>query len=392
MTTNNNFDRDISHLLNKDDWPLRWQRKLGLAPRKGGMGLKRRALFFAMLTWLPLAIWAILNNHALPGDAGEPLFAHFGINIRCLLAIPLMILSEGAAINATISMAKQFLRNGIVTEAEQSHFMTLLHVAAQRRDASMPWILALCLTLTWVLADPATPDVHGLSWAFEAGELGFGGWWFSYVARPIYFLLLAGWLWRIVLVLLFFNGISKLNLSLVPSHPDKAAGLGFLEYYPKAYGLLTFAVASVVAAGWGHDVVYHGQDVHELTKPLIALIIVWSFILLSPLLVFTPQLIAAKRQGKNDYGRVVGEHGRLVRQRWILNQAIEDEALLDPPGIGPIADANAMYNAVTEMRMIPVSKSVMVSLLAPLLIPMLVVISIQIPIKDLLMKLLGSLV
>jgi hypothetical protein len=67
MTINNHFDRDISHLLNKDDWPLRWQRKLGLAPRKGGMGLKRRAIFFAMLTWLPLAIWAILTNHALPG-------------------------------------------------------------------------------------------------------------------------------------------------------------------------------------------------------------------------------------------------------------------------------------------------------------------------------------
>jgi hypothetical protein len=102
--------------------------------------------------------------------------------------------------------------------------------------------------------------------------------------------------------------------------------------------------------------------------------------------------MAAKRQGKSDYGRVVGEHGRLVRQRWILNQPIRDEELLETPGIGPIADANAMYNAVTEMRMIPVSKSVMVSLLVPLLIPMLMVFSIQIPIKDLLMKLLGSLV
>ncbi|MGR8999512.1 MAG: hypothetical protein ACU88J_10745 [Gammaproteobacteria bacterium] len=45
MSTQNSFDRDISHLLNKDDWPLRWQRKLGLAPSAGGLGLKRRALF-----------------------------------------------------------------------------------------------------------------------------------------------------------------------------------------------------------------------------------------------------------------------------------------------------------------------------------------------------------
>jgi len=115
-------------------------------------------------------------------------------------------------------------------------------------------------------------------------------------------------------------------------------------------------------------------------------------LVLSPLLVFTPKLMAAKKQGKADYGRVVGEHGRLVRQRWLLNQIIPNEELLEIPGIGPIADANAMYVAVTEMRIIPVSKSMLISFLIPLLIPMLVVFSIQIPVKDMLLKLLGSLV
>lgn len=392
MSTHKSFDRDISQLLNRDDWPLRWQRKLGLAPRAGGLGLKRRALFFALLTWLPLAIWAFLQGHALPSAEGEPLLAHFGVNVRCLVAIPLMILAEGMTLKATVKMAKQFVRNGIVTETQQGQFMALLHEAARRRDSSLPWVIVLALTVMWVLADPANPHAHNLSWAVEAGKLGFGGWWFAYVARPIFIALLAGWLWRIVLVFLLFRSISKLELLLVPSHPDRAAGLGFLEYYPKSYGLLTFAVAAVVASGWGHDVVYHAHDVHTLLRPLAALIIVWLMLLLSPLLAFAPQLMAAKLQGREDYGRVVGEHGRLVRQRWILNQKVPDEELLEIPGIGPIADANAMYDAVTQMRIIPISKGALIGVLVPLLIPALAVFAIQIPIKELLLKLLSSLV
>ncbi|MGR8999511.1 MAG: hypothetical protein ACU88J_10740 [Gammaproteobacteria bacterium] len=334
-----------------------------------------------MLTWLPLAVWAFLQGHALPGAKSEPLLAHFGVNVRCLVAIPLLILAEGVSLKATIKMAKQFVRNGIVTEAQQDRFMTLLRDAARRRDSSLPWIIVLGLTVMWILADPADSHAHDLSWAVEAGKLGFGGWWFAYVARPIFIALLAGWLWRIVLAFLLFHGISKLELSLVPSHPDRAAGLGFLEYYPKSYGLLTFAVAAVVASGWGHDVVYHAHDVHALVRPLAALIIVWLLLLLSPLLVFAPRLMAAKLQGKEDYGRIVGEHGRLVRQRWILNQKVPDEELLEIPGIGSIADANAMYDAVTQMRIIPISKGALIGVLVPLLIPALAVFAIQIPVQ-----------
>jgi hypothetical protein len=38
--------------------PLRWQRALHLAPA-GGLGVIRRAVFFALLTWLPIALWAL---------------------------------------------------------------------------------------------------------------------------------------------------------------------------------------------------------------------------------------------------------------------------------------------------------------------------------------------
>ena len=49
----------------------------------------------ALFTWLPFAPSALLAGRALPGDAGEPLFQHFGVQVRCLVAIPLFVLAEG---------------------------------------------------------------------------------------------------------------------------------------------------------------------------------------------------------------------------------------------------------------------------------------------------------
>jgi len=108
-------------------------------------------------------------------------------------------------------------------------------------------------------------------------------------------------------------------------------------------------------------------------------------------MVFSPQLMSAKRLGKEEYGRIVGEHGRLVRERWINNTPVPDPELLDAPGIGPVADANSMYAAVTAMRAFPLDKAGLLSVVLPVMLPMIVVFALQIPLKDLLLKLLTAL-
>ena len=114
-------------------------------------------------------------------------------------------------------------------------------------------------------------------------------------------------------------------------------------------------------------------------------------ICLSPLLVFIGSLAAAKRQALLEYGALVGKHGRLVRRRWILGK-LDEDALLQAPEIGPVADTLTLYEAVKKMRVVPIGKSAIMGVALPALIPMLVLFSIQVPIKDLLMKLLGILV
>ena len=58
-----------------------------------GLGLMRRARFWALLGWLPLALWAACIDRALPGVFPEPMMENDGIHARLLIAVPLLIIA-----------------------------------------------------------------------------------------------------------------------------------------------------------------------------------------------------------------------------------------------------------------------------------------------------------
>ena len=163
--------------------------------------------------------------------------------------------------------------------------------------------------------------------------------------------------------------IARLDLSIVPTHPDGAGGLGFLKDMPKAFSLLAFATSAVVASRLAHDVIYHGVAVQSLKGVLGVFVVLVVAICIAPLLALTGPLAAAKRRALLDYGALVGEHGRLVRQRWILDEEPADDALLQAPEIGPVADTLALYEAVRRMRPVPFGKSTLLGIAVPTLIP-----------------------
>jgi hypothetical protein len=88
----------------------------------------------------------------------------------------------------------------------------------------------------------------------------------------------------------------------------------------------------------------------------------------------------------------VGEQGGLVHRKWIEGEHVGEAPVLDAPEIGPVADAAALYEAVAKMRKVPIGKSAIVTIAVPLAIPILIVAAMQIPVKDLLLKLVKVLV
>ena len=102
--------------------------------------------------------------------------------------------------------------------------------------------------------------------------------------------------------------------------------------------------------------------------------------------------MAARGRAIPAYSALVGEQGRLVHRRWILREPVDDNPILDAPEIGPVADAAAMYDAVKRMRVVPIGKGAIVKILVPIALPMIVVAALQVPLKDLLLKLVKTLV
>jgi hypothetical protein len=232
-----------------------------------------------------------------------------------------------------------------------------------------------------------------MAWALDAdGTLGFGGWWFAYVVRPIFLALVMAWLWRMLLVAYWFWRVGRLGLSLVPTHPDRTGGMAFVEKVPGAFALVTFALSAVIASRWAHEVAYHDATLRSFMQPALAFVVLWTLFALLPLLALAPALAGARGRAIPAYSTLVGEQGRLVHRRWILHEPLGEAPLLDAPEIGPVADAASLFDAVKRMRMAPIGKGSVVRILVPIALPMLMVAVLQIPLKDLLLKLVKAVV
>jgi hypothetical protein len=279
-----------------------------------------------------------------------------------------------------------------VRPADRPRFLAILRSVAQLRDRTLPWTLILGLALAAQTLGAEQP--HELAWASDGAApagFAFGAWWFTWVARPIFLGLLLGWLWRLCLLCVLFRRIARLDLSLVPTHPDRAGGLGFLGEMPLLFGPVVLAISAVFASQFAHDVLYHDVHVTALRAQMITLIVVSLLLFLAPLALWLPPLRAAKRRALLEYAALVGEHGRLVHRRWIEREALAEAPLLAAPEIGPVADTITLYDAVQKMRTVPIGRSALLGIGLAAALPMLPVLAIEIPIRELLMKLLKTL-
>ena len=130
------------------------------------------------------------------------------------------------------------MRAGLI--GDRSRFVTALREVARMRDRSLPRVLIGGLVLAWTRHRPrdaaaARIALGGPADATRPGEFGFGGWWYLYVARLIYFTLVLAWLWRLVLLFELCRRFIRLDLALVPTHPDRLGGLGFLRVGCRAH-------------------------------------------------------------------------------------------------------------------------------------------------------------
>ncbi|CAM3679860.1 hypothetical protein [Bordetella tumulicola] len=393
MKSGQSYDIDSrSFSLVRNDPFYRLQRRIGLIPAHGD-GCKRRALLYALVAWLPLMIASWVAGTVVE-SAGitEPLLGHIGIHVRCLVAIPLLVLAEGLAQKNIPLFVREFRRTGLIGDAQSPQFEQVLADIQRLRNKAIPWVIIAGLLITWTAAFFLAPNSDEIQWAdAESPSLAFGAWWFLLVTRPIFSVLLLAWIWRLVLLGILLLRIARLPLQLVVMHPDRAGGLGFLDRVPLIYSPFILSVSAVLAGAWAHSVFYHNVPVPSLYIQMVTLLIVLTAVGLAPLLAFSPKLMHAKRQALLDYGVLLARHGKEVDDKWIAQKGVPDSPMLGAPELGPVADMQALYQAVASMRPAVISKSILIKIVLPAALPLLVLVATQWPLKSTLSKLLFTL-
>ncbi len=367
----------------------RVQQSLGLIhPNRWNLG--RRITVLIVITWLPLLLLtALLNFQGL-----DSLVRDYRVHARFLIALPVLLFGE-LLMEARFGAVMAHIRQAHLLSAPDLEYMDGVIVKLIRlRDSFLPELAVLALLIIHTaasykgLVDP-TPWLARGSGANL--QLSAAGWYAVLVSAPIFQFLLGLSLWKWLLWVIFAFKLSRRNLKLVPTHPDRHGGLGFLSLTPGVFAPVTFAASAVIGATWRYDILHHGAHLKNFILPTIALAVIVAAIALGPLLFFVPRLAALRRSGILEYGILGQLHSLEFHQKWILHRSGHESEFLQAPESSTLADYGQSYEKIELLNPFPAGKQDLIPLALAIAIPAFPVIIAQIPVTIVLQDLLRAL-
>jgi len=218
--------------------------------------------------------------------------------------------------------------------------------------------------------------------------LTLAGAWYGYVSLPISQFLLCRWYFRVFIWARLLWHVSRIELQLVPTHPDRVGGLGFLSNTVFAFVPVILAHGVLLAGVLANQIFHAGAKLTEFRLEVLLLVIFLILVVVGPLLVFAPQLARAKRAGLREFGNLAQRYSRAFDAKWVRGDE-SDDALLGTGDIQSLADLGNSFAVVKEMRLVPVSKEAIFQLAVVAVVPIVPLLLTLMPLEELLKKLIG---
>jgi hypothetical protein len=367
----------------------RLQQRIGLI-RGDDPSTGRRVLFLIALTWVPLFILSLLQGRALEPSPRESFLLDFATYARFLVVLPLLIAAEKTVGARFAAAVRQFFRTELVRPRERKAYEDVVARAARWRDSALAEaiMLAIALVGAWTLTIERRYGGDLGSWrvlATGAGsKLSLAGLWYHAIAIPIFQFLLLRWVWRLIIWTRFLYATSRLDLDLVPTHADSAAGLGFLSTAHDSLTVLAFAAGCVTSGDAAFRIAFEGAHLGMFDVPLAVQMALCLLLFVSPLVVLVPDLLAARRAGLGQYTALIDFYNRAFHEKWVSGGKPEPEAFLGTGDIQSLADLGVSYERIKKMRFFPASRQTVVRILAAAAAPALFPILLVVPLADVL--------
>jgi hypothetical protein len=361
--------------------------------------MTRRVIFISLFAWLPLMLLSLVNGKAW-GGVELPFLYDIEMQIRFLVALPLLIAAELLVNQRLRLVVGQFIERDIITEEVHPRFKEVIASAMKIRNSVAIELILFILIFVggyyfWSMISGIEKIGTSTGTWYASGtdggtHLSPAGYWYLFVSRPLFQFIVVRWYFRLFIWARFLWQSSRLKLNLIPTHPDRAAGLGFLGGSIAAFTPLLMAHGAMLAGLMANPIFFAGAKLTDFKLEIIGGVGVLLLMILGPQLVFTPCLMRAKRIGLREYGMLASRYVREFDLKWVRGGAAEDEELIGSGDIQSLADLGNSFQVIRDIQPFPFGRDTIIRLVVVALIPISPLVLTMIPLEELIKKLLGA--
>jgi len=196
--------------------------------------LGRRIVFAIAIGWLPLVLITLLfNPRAVFG-----LITDYTVNARMLFGVPVLLAGQPVMETAFRAIVRHIRDAALLTPTDTDRLDQTLVRLIRLRDSIIPELMFVVVAYAKVAETVQTQLMYVRPWGLAGtgleAHLSAAGWYYVLVSQLLYGLLILISFWKWLLWCIFLYRLSKLDLQLVPTHPDQHGGIGFLGLSPVA--------------------------------------------------------------------------------------------------------------------------------------------------------------
>ncbi len=358
----------------------------------------RKVIFFLTLAWLPLLIFSLIDSTAYNPAIEVPLLFDFVLYVRVFLVIPLVFIAERIFNSTMYGSLNHFVESGIIADNNVDEYKSTLKIFGKYKDSGIIDLLVLVLAYSIVILVLSNIwKSYGesgslTSWQYSKdvqGQISLGGYWYAFITIPIYIFFFARLLWKFLLWSFVLYKISKINLNLFPTDPDRSGGLGFLGQNQLYFALLGFIQTSIFSAEIASKILYAGTVITDYKSFIIGILALFTLIIICPMMFFTNKLIKTKLNGILEYSVTSHMYVSAFHDKWIDGKNSENENLLGSADIQSLADLSGSYDIVKSMIPLPIDLRKVISLILLVTIPFSPLILFVIPLDQLFKEMAG---
>lgn len=359
-------------------------RRLGLVRR--GTNTVRLGI---ALGW---GLWMVLVVVGLAEGVADRFFAMsvVGGHIRLLLVIPLFFIGESWVDPRMAAFVAGIMRDGLVPAGARPALDA--EVLRTRRWASSSWPEVVALALAIVLqVGGLRLQTYGETGGADSARTSIAFFVYLNAGLIMFRFLLFRWVWKLLLWSRFLWRVSRLDLHLMPGHPDRDGGLGLLEAVHERFTPLVAALSVLECASLAESISVGTLAATAVYPTLAFLLVLDAVLFIGPLLAFTDKLWSARTQGVEVYKALAARYVTEFEAKWTGNR-MPPEPLMGNADFQSLADLANAVNVVKGMRWITAGPRLLTMMTLAAVAPLTPLVLFEYPIAELTQKFFARLV